>query len=160
MNRKRSIFQKYRILPLLAVGIVFIILYTALGLLIWTLTAYTSQTDPQTQTFFPAFLYLSSIFLACCIMTALIKGGTVFPAAILAVAAAIATFILSDSSLLTFGSGFLKALLSLLVGVLGFTLTKLYFIFLRGSFSKAIHMLPHRESHKRLTEPEQEEQAQ
>lgn len=131
MAQNNSVFSRYKIIPLLVVGMVFIVLYTLLGLLIWTAIAYGSQANVSEQTAFPAFLYLSGIFFACALMTALIKGGTVFPAAILSLAAAIVTFIITDSVLLSFGSAFLKALLSLLAGVLGFTLTKLYFIFVK-----------------------------
>ena len=128
MAEKKTIFKRYRLLPLIGVGIVFVLFYTLAGLVIWTLFAYNGKTEVLTQSFVPGFIYLSSIFFACMLMTALIKGGTVFPAAVLSLAAAIAAFFMADSALLSFGSILLKSLLSLLSGVLGFTITKLLYV--------------------------------
>lgn len=131
MPQSKSIFKRYKLAPLLLAGLLALVLLILLGLLLWSAIVFYTQQDIAVGGMLPGIIYLAAIFLAAALMTALIRGGTVFPAAVLSLTAAIATYLLADSSLITAGGALLKALLSLLAGVLGFTLTKLYFVLRR-----------------------------
>lgn len=133
MPQHKTIFQRYKLLPLVLAGVLFLALFTLIGLLLWSLIAFLAQQDVAAAEVVPGAIYLAGIFLAAALMTALIRGGTVFPAAVLSLGAAIATYLLADSTLITIGGAVLKSLISLFAGVLGFTLTKLYFIMRRRS---------------------------
>ena len=148
---KKSIFTRYRLLPLIGVGIIFFILFIAVALLLWGYIAFRARLEVSTAAVFPAILYLLGVFLASALMTFLIRGGTVFPAAIVSIVAAAATLLLAAPEAVTFGNALGKILLTLVSGVLGFTLTKLYFVMrrpLRLSNDRDLSKL-------RLNEPEQ-----
>lgn len=130
-KRNRSIFQQYRLLPLLGVGVLFFVLFVLLGLLLWSFIFFQTQKEPAAAQLVPGLLYLGGVFLSTALMTWLIRGGTVFPAAILSLLAAGATLFLADGALLGVGNVLLKLVLTLVVGVLGFTLTKLWFVMRR-----------------------------
>lgn len=128
---RKSIFTRYKLLPLIGVGLAFFVVFTALALLLWGYIAYQARLDVSEAVALPAVLYLAGVFLAAALMTLLIKGGTVFPAAIVSLIAAVFSFFFVDATLLSFGGALGKALLTLVTGVLGFTLTKLYFLLRR-----------------------------
>ncbi len=130
----RSIFARYRLVPLIVVGIVFMVVFFLLALLIWSFIAYQFKIDISEAAVLPAIIYYGGIFLACCLMTSLIKGGTVFPSLILSLLTAIVALFLVDT--LTFVGAIERLLLSLLFGVLAFTLTKIYFIWVRDKLSQ------------------------
>ncbi len=124
-NRK-SIFQTYRILPLVLAGLVFLILLVLICLLVWSLIAYYTQAPVSAEALWPRLIYLGGLFVTAALMTLLIKGGTVFPAAALSLTAAAVTLLLAGEGQATIAPALLKALLSLVAGVLGFTLAKLW----------------------------------
>lgn len=130
----RSIFARYRLIPLIVVGIVFMVIFFFLALLIWSFIVYQFKIDISKAVVLPAIIYYGGIFLACCLMTSLIKGGTVFPSFILSLLTSIVALFWVD--MLTFVGTIERLLLSLLFGVLAFTLTKLYFIWFRDKMSQ------------------------
>ncbi|MBQ6807788.1 MAG: hypothetical protein IJP07_01300 [Firmicutes bacterium] len=135
MANPSRIFKKYLIFPLILTGCLILAILTLASLLIWTMLAYYGQLDPASAGGWASGLYLLLIFLSCWLMTWLIRGGTVFPAVVLSLLAAVATFFLSQAEL-SFAPALLKALFSLFAGVLGFTLSKLL-VTLRRKAKKA-----------------------
>lgn len=121
-----SIFHKYRIVPLVLAGLVFLALLVGVCLLLWSLIAYYSHSETIETSAVPIIIYLGAVFLSSGVMTLLIKGGTVFPAAALSLIAAIATLFIAEPGSVGFGPALLKVLLTLVAGVLGFTLAKLW----------------------------------
>ena len=123
MPSKNS-FQKYRIAPLVGAGAVILVALVLLALLIWTLAAFAGQRDPAQSGATAAVIYLGAVFLACLLMTLLIRGGTVIPSAILGLLAAIVSLLLAPAGA-PFGKIVLKIVLTLLVTVAGFAVGKL-----------------------------------
>lgn len=122
----KSIFKKYRLLPLVGVGLASLVLLVGLSLLLWTAIAFKGNFDLSQRATAPLLIYLGAIFLSCCLMTLLIRGGTVFPSALLGLAAGATALILAPAGAAP-GQLILKLLISLAVALAGFTLTKLYF---------------------------------
>ena len=102
MSNRSKIFKRYRLIPMIAVGLLTMTLLCALGLLIWGIVAYFAQMNIAEQNLAPALVYLVSLFVACGFMTLLIQGGTVFPSLIVATIATVITFFLAEPETLTF----------------------------------------------------------
>ena len=128
MSNRSKIFKRYRLIPLIAVGLLTMTLLCALGLLIWGIVAYFAQMNIAEQNLTPALVYLVSLFVACGFMTLLVRGGTVFPSLIVATIATVITFFLAEPETLTFLGCVLKIVLSLVISTLAFSLVKGCFI--------------------------------
>ena len=120
----KSITKKYRLLPLIGVGALVFIILVLLSLLIWSVAAYGGQRDPSQSGGTAAFVYLAAVFISCAVMTLLIRGGTVFPSAILGLAAAIVSLLLAPAPV-GFGKILFKILMTLLIAAAGFAVAKL-----------------------------------
>jgi len=123
-RQKKSIFKQYRIVPLVAVGVIVMVLLYGLSLLVWTMICYLGNIEPALNGV-PAAIWLIVIFLSCGLMTLLIRGGTVFPSVVVSLAAAITACFLYPMEELLIGGILLKVFLTLITGVLGFTVVKL-----------------------------------
>ncbi|MBR5429954.1 MAG: hypothetical protein IK116_05450 [Firmicutes bacterium] len=123
----KSIANRYRLLPLICVGALVMIALVLLFLLLWAFAAYGGQRDPAANGM-GALIYFGSVFIACMVMTLLIRGGTVFPSAILALLATFATVFLAPDGA-GFGKVLLKIIVTLLVAAAGFAVAKLLSIF-------------------------------
>ena len=97
----RSAFRRYRILPLILTGLLLFGLICGIGLLIWTLICYWCNITPQLN-ITPKLIWLGAIFLSCGMITFLIRGGTVFPSAIVSLISAIISLFLADPANLHF----------------------------------------------------------
>lgn len=128
MKRYKAVFARYRILPLMLVGLITMAVFVALTLCIWAFIVYNLRADISRAVVVPALIYSDGIFISCCLMTFLIKGGTVFPSAVLSLALAVVSLLLADVATLSFVGVLLRIFFSLLCGVVAFTLTKLYCI--------------------------------
>lgn len=141
MGKRNTIFQTYRILPLVLTGCLVLAALTLITVLIWTLIAYFGHLDPTIAGGVASTIHLLLVFFSCAIITWLIRGGTVFPAVILSLLAAIATFFLSDHAI-RFGPAFGKILLTLIAGIAGFSIAKLlYPLYKRTRKKKTKHSL-------------------
>ena len=124
----KQIFSRYRIFPLVLLGLSIAIVLIVISLLFWSMISYYSGSTPEDAKALPVIIYLGTVFIVSALMTLFIKGGTVFPAAIMALLVAVFSLILADSATITFWPSVLKVALTVFVGVLGFTLTKLVLI--------------------------------
>ena len=74
-----SNYKKYRLLPLIGVGVLILVALVLIALLIWSLAAFGGQRDPAQSGATAAVIYLCAVFIACLAMILLIRGGTVIP---------------------------------------------------------------------------------
>ena len=123
MPEKNS-FKKYRIVPLIGVGALILVILVLLALLIWALAAFGAQSDPSQSGATAAIIYLGAVFVACLLMTLLIRGGTVIPSAVLGLLAAVVSLLLAPAGA-SAGKIVLKLILTLIVAVAGFVVGKL-----------------------------------
>ena len=122
----KSIFQRYRILPLALCGLVVAAILTLAALLLWTLISYYSKVAPAETTVLPYLVYLGTIFIAALFITWLIRGGTVFPALAVGLVAAVLTLLLAPEGTVHVFPAILKCLVSMLAAALGFAIMKLF----------------------------------
>ncbi|MDO4581828.1 MAG: hypothetical protein Q4B96_04520 [Bacillota bacterium] len=123
---RRSIFSRYRIVPLITVGLLLSLLLIFTSTLIWSWSTYNARADiADAAPLTPTLIYLLSLFAAALLMTLLIRGGTVFPSlAVALIITGLSLWLAGAEELTVLGVTF-KTLLSLLAAILGFTIGKL-----------------------------------
>ena len=83
--RKQGQASQMKTALLVVFGFLWCAIFTGLGMLMWGYNAFVRQTTVATATVGPLFIIGASIFLACLVMTYIIRGGAVTPSLILAV---------------------------------------------------------------------------
>lgn len=125
--RRRS---PYRYVALLIAGVLCYALLISLAALAWGSLVYMRQGDVAADTAMPLAIFLGAIFLSSCLVTALSRGGTIFPALMLAMAANIISFLLAQAPQPQAKGVLMKLGLTLIVAVAGFVISKL--LYMRG----------------------------
>ncbi|MBQ6842937.1 MAG: hypothetical protein IJO80_06915, partial [Firmicutes bacterium] len=83
--RKQGQASQMKTALLVVFGFLWCAIFTGLGMLMWGYNAFVRQTTVATATVGPLFIIGAAIFLACLVMTYIIRGGAVTPSLILAV---------------------------------------------------------------------------
>lgn len=117
--------QTYRLIPVLIGSLLIFAIICFAFIILWSIGLFLTKTPDPAGTAFPAVLWLLALALSTAAMTVLTRGGTVFPALFLALLGSVLTCFFAEPGVVTFGGVLLKILLSLLVAVIAFTISKL-----------------------------------
>jgi hypothetical protein len=101
---------------------------TVLATLAWGSLIYSQKGYIDSAGLLPLYIFLAAIFLSSCLVTALSRGGAIFPALLFALLANIVSWQLAEVSAPKLSGMLIKLLLSLLSAVIGFTLIKLLIV--------------------------------
>ena len=117
-----------RFLGLMLAGLCCFALLTTLAAIIWGYIEYSRlgyilETGPL-----PGFIFFGLIFLCSCLITAIGRGGAIFPTLCFTLLATVLTCLLAQLPSLSIVGLLLKLLYALLCATAGFTLTKLILI--------------------------------
>jgi hypothetical protein len=96
-----------------------------LATLAWGYAVYSSKGYVSGAGLLPLYIFLAAIFLSSCLVTALSRGGAIFPALLFSLLANLLSLLLAELSGPKLSGILIKLLLSLLSAAAGFTLTKL-----------------------------------
>jgi len=121
----------WRYLGLLTAGLCCYTVLTILASLVWGYIAYSRQGYISGEGWLPVYIFLGAIFFSSCLVTALGRGGVIFPALLFSLLANTMSFLLAESSLPPLKDILIKLGLSLLCAAVGFTITKLLIIIRR-----------------------------
>ena len=119
--------KNYRLIPLLIGSLIVYAVIFCLALLIMSVIVYLSKDPIAAGSGVPVVIWLILLALATILMTALTRGGTVFPGIFLALVTTIVSCFYASAGAVTFGGVLLKLLISLLVAVIAFIAGKLIF---------------------------------
>jgi|GEM_PF-3338231 len=120
---------------LLITGIAFYVLLIALAALIWGYFVYMRKGDISDTATIPVFIFFSAIFLSSCLVTALSRGGAIFPVLAMAIFANIISLVFAETPGAQISDVFVKLGLTISVAIVGFILSKL--LYMAGKSSKA-----------------------
>lgn len=126
-NKQRKSRRRYRIVPLVLFGLISCALFIAIGCLLWSITAYISQTDVALSVGQPLLIFFIAVLLASALITLMIRGGKIFPALALAIIAFIANLIITNyfGADINIASSLIKLLIILFAAVFGFSIGKI-----------------------------------
>ncbi|MBR6824364.1 MAG: hypothetical protein IKM70_04785 [Firmicutes bacterium] len=113
---------------LVVFGFLWCAIFTGLGMLMWGYNAFVRQTTVATATVGPLFIIGAAIFLACLVMTYIIRGGAVTPSLILAVVVFIFGLIMNGLGGINWLSALGKLALELFCAMAGFISGKLLYL--------------------------------
>jgi hypothetical protein len=99
-----------------------------LAALAWGYIVYSSRGYISGEESLSVYIFFGAIFLSSCLITALSRGGAIFPALLFSLLANGASFLLTELSTPPFSGLLLKVGFSLLIAAVAFTLTKLLII--------------------------------
>ena len=119
--RKRGLWHY---LGLLLAGLCCCTLLVGLATVIWCIITYI-RLGYITGELLPLLIFLGAIFLSSCLITALARGGTIFPALLFTLLANVLSLLLAELSWPLLSGILIKLGFSLLTTVIGFALTKL-----------------------------------
>lgn len=131
MRKRKSFGQTYRLIPIIIGSLLIFVFICGLFILIWSIIAFLSRANVAAVQNLPVFIWLSTLFLAAGFMTLLTRGGTVFPAIFLSLITVAVSCFLASKGILSFDGVLTKLGYSLFFSVLGFTVAKLYLVFIR-----------------------------
>ena len=127
-GRKRGFINQ---LGLVISGLCCYAFLIVLASFIWGYLVYSRKGYIGGEGLLPAYIFLGAIFVSACLITALSRGGAIFPVLLFTIAANAASLMPSELSLPSLGSLLTKLGLSLLPAATGFILTKLLVMRLR-----------------------------
>ncbi|MBQ3111976.1 MAG: hypothetical protein IJC70_03810 [Firmicutes bacterium] len=126
--RKQGQASQLKTALLVVFGFLWCAIFTGLGMLMWGYNAFVRQTTVATATVGPLFIIGASIFLACLVMTYIIRGGAVTPSLILAVVVFIFGLIMNGLAGINWLGALGKLALELFCAMAGFISGKLLYL--------------------------------
>ena len=126
--QKQSQMSQTKTALLVVLGFLWCAIFTGLGMLMWGYNAFVRQTTVATATFAPLFIIAAAIFLACLVMTYIIRGGSITPSLMLAVVVFIFGLVMNGLGGVNWLTAFGKLGLELTCAIAGFTCGKLLYL--------------------------------
>jgi len=113
---------------LVVFGFLWCAIFTGLGMLMWGYNAFVRQTTVATATVGPLIIIGAAIFLACLVMTYIIRGGAVTPSLILAVVVFVFGLFMNGLGGINWLGALGKLALELVCAMAGFSSGKLHYL--------------------------------
>ncbi|MCL2496302.1 MAG: hypothetical protein FWF04_02670 [Clostridiales bacterium] len=117
-----------RQIVLLITGIAFYVLLIALSALIWGYWVYMRKGDIADTGNISVYIFFGAVFLSSCLVTALSRGGAIFPVLAMAIIANIISLVFAEAPEARLIDILLKLGLTVSVSIIGFILSKLLYM--------------------------------
>ena len=113
---------------LLLAGLLCLVVLVAVLTFIWGVVAYFLQLDVDTAIWTPLLIFMGSLALATALITALSKGGTIYPILCLWLISSLGSFLLAGTSDIQLLGAIGRLALAFAVVIIVFTAVKIYYL--------------------------------
>ena len=118
----------YRNWLLLLAGLLSLTVLVVVLTFSWSIFAYFLQLDVDTAIWTPLLIFMGSLALATALITALSKGGTIYPVLCLWLISSLANFLLVGTADIQLAGAIGRLVIAFLVTISAFTLVKMYYL--------------------------------